>query len=161
MKKRIIVFKLDLYSRLMLSIIAFSLTILSIRSLIGIVNAQMEPKPIQDVNIAMINGQPVELAIPLKVSISKSRTLPVKIEESDLIPVSLENPQVLTVNLSKPEVLSVNIVEPDVMPISVVDPQTIPVEVVGPKPIPVIPTWDRYWVFPKEKLLEYQREKGE
>jgi len=123
--------------------------------------AAKEPqRQIQDVNIALINGQPPEMALPLRVSIAKSRTigvkiedsatLPVAIEKSGTLPVSIEKPETLAVSITKPEVLPVTITAPDVLDIRLIDSITLPVEITAPTPVPVVQTIRRSRPVPEE-----------
>lgn len=153
MNKKVIVLQVDLYTRIVLTVIAISLAGMLLKPLCAVRSAEAEPKEvkeIKDVNIAMINGQPPEIALPLRVSIARSKTLGVKIEESVTVPVSIEQPETLDVNITKSDTLPVSITKSDVLPVSitapsvmdtrVIDSITVPVDVVGPIPVPVIQT---------------------
>jgi hypothetical protein len=153
MNKKVIVLKVDLYTRVVLTIIAVSLVALLFKPLFTIGTAEAESKEartIQDVNIAMINGQPPEIATPLRVNVARSKTIGVKIEDSSTVPVSIQEPETLNVNIAKSdtlpvsitksEVLPVTISAPDVIDIRVIDSITVPVDVVTPVPLPVVQT---------------------
>ena len=157
MKKNVIVLQIDPYTRIVLTIIAVSLAGMLFKPLFAVLPAVAQPKDlkkeIQDVNIALISGQPPEVALPLRVNIARARTLGVKIEESPTlpvaieksatVPVSIEKPDALTVNIAKSETLPVSIAAPDVLDTRVVDSITMPVEITGPFPVPVIQTVKR------------------
>jgi len=157
MKKNVIVLQIDPYTRIVLTIIAVSLAGMFLKPLFAVLPAVAQPKDlkkeIQDVNIALISGQPPEVALPLRVNIARARTLGVKIEESPTlsvaveksatVPVSIEKPDALTVNIAKSETLPVSIAAPDVLDTRVVDSITMPVEITGPFPVPVIQTVKR------------------
>jgi hypothetical protein len=156
MNKKVIVFQLDLYTRIVLTIIAVSLAGLLLKPLCATRTVEAEPKEIReikDVNIALINGQPPEIASPLRVNIARSKTLGVKIEEAATVPVSIEKSEVLDVNIAKSETLPVSITKSDVLPVNitaanvidtrVIDSITMPVEIVGPSPMPVVQTMRR------------------
>jgi len=157
MKKNVIVLQIDPYTRIVLTIIAVSLAGMFLKPLFAVLPAVAQPKDlkkeIQDVNIALISGQPPEVALPLRVNIARARTLGVKIEESPTlavaieksatVPVSIEKPDALTVNIAKSETLPVSIAAPDVLDTRVVDSITMPVDITGPFPVPVIQTVKR------------------
>lgn len=157
MKKNVIVLQIDPYTRIVLTIIAVSLAGMFLKPLFAVLPAVAQPKDlkkeIQDVNIALISGQPPEVALPLRVNIARARTLGVKIEESPTlpvaveksatVPVSIEKPDALTVNIAKSETLPVSIAAPDVLDTRVVDSITMPVEITGPFPVPVVQTVKR------------------
>ncbi len=157
MKKNVIVLQIDPYTRIVLTIIAVSLAGMFLKPLFAVLPAVAQQKDlkkeIQDVNIALISGQPPEVALPLRVNIARARTLGVKIEESPTlpvaveksatVPVSIEKPDALTVNIAKSETLPVSIAAPDVLDTRVVDSITMPVEITGPFPVPVIQTVKR------------------
>ena len=170
MQKKVILLQVDLYTRALLTIIALCLMGILFKPFFTILPAEAESKQqkqdtkqqeakeplkqIQDVNIALINGQPPELALPLRVNIAKARTLnvkvedsvtlPVAIEKSQTLPVSIEKPETLAVNIVKPDVLPVNLASPDVLDIRMVDSVTMPVEIIAPTPVPVVQTTRRY-----------------
>jgi len=170
MQKKVILLKVDLYTRVLLTIIALCLIGILFKPLFTILPAEAElkkqkkdanqqqakepQKQVQDVNIALINGQPPEIALPLRVHIARSKTLgvkiedsatlPVAIEKSETLPVSIERPETLAVNIVKPEVLPVNIASPDVIAARIVDAVTLPVEIAAPIPVPVVQTIRRY-----------------
>ena len=157
MKKNVIVLQIDPYTRIVLTVIAVSLAGMLLKPLFAVLPAVAQPKDlkkeIQDVNIALISGQPPEVALPLRVNIARARTLGVKIEESPTlpvaveksatVPVSIEKPDALTVNIAKSETLPVSTAAPDVLDTRVVDSITMPVEITGPFPVPVIQTVKR------------------
>ncbi len=156
MNKKVIVFQLDLYTRIVLTIIAVSLVGLLLKPLCATRTVEAEQKEIReikDVNIALINGQPPEIASPLRVNIARSKTLGVKIEEAATVPVSIEKSEVLDVNIAKSETLPVNITKSDVLPVNItaanvidtrmIDSITMPVEIIGPSPMPVVQTMRR------------------
>ena len=157
MKKNVIVLQIDTYTRIVLTVIAVSLAGMLLKPLFAVLPAVAQPKDlkkeIQDVNIALISGQPPEVALPLRVNIARARTLGVKIEESPTlpvaieksatVPVSIEKPDALTVNIAKSETLPVSIAAPPVLDTRVVDSITMPVEITGPFPVPVIQTVKR------------------
>jgi len=157
MKKNVIVLQIDPYTKIVLTVIAVCLAGMLLKPLFAVLPAVAQSKElrkeIQDVNIALINGQPPEVALPLRVNIARARTIGVKIEESPTlavaieksatIPVSIEKPDTLTVNIAKSETLPVSIAAPDVLDTRVVDSITMPVEITAPFPIPVIQTVKR------------------
>jgi hypothetical protein len=178
MKKNTMVVQVDLYTRIVLTIIAVCLAGILIKPMFTVLQADAQPKElkkeIQNVNIALINGQPPEKALPLQVNITNERTIGVKIEEpallpvsveksatvpvtienpealnvniarSEVIPVSIEKPDALTVNIARAEIIPVSIIAPDVLETRVVDSITIPVEITGPFPLPEVQTLPRY-----------------
>jgi hypothetical protein len=171
MQKKVILFQVDLYTRILLTIIAFCLLGSLLKPLFSILpaeaelkqqkqdNKQQEPKgglqkQIQDVNIALINGQPPEMAMPLRVNIARARTLGVKIEDSATLPVAIEKSETLPVSIEKPDSLAVNIVKSDVLPVNITAPDvfdtriidsiTMPVQITAPIPVPVVQTTRRY-----------------
>ncbi len=156
MNKKVIVLQLDLYTRVMLTIIAVSLAGLLLKPLFATRTVEAEPKEvkeIKDVNIALINGQPPEIASPLRVNITRSKTLGVKIEEAETRPVAIEKSAVLDVNIAKSDTLPVSITRSDVLPVNitaanvldtrVIDSITVPIEIIGPSPMPVVQTTRR------------------
>jgi NACalpha-BTF3-like transcription factor len=157
MKKKVIVLQLDPYTRIVLTVIALCLAGMLLKPLFAVLPAVAQSKElkkeIQDVNIALINGQPPEVAVPLRVNVARAKTIGVKIEEaptlsvaiekSATVPVNIEKPDVLTVNIAKSETLPVSIAAPDVLDARVVDSITMPVEITAPFPVPVIQTVKR------------------
>ena len=157
MKKNVIVLQLDPYTRIVLTVIAFCLAGMLLKPLFTVLPAVAQSKElkkeIQDVNIALINGQPPEVAVPLRVNVARAKTIGVKIEESPTlpvaieksatVPVNIEKPDALTVNIAKSETLPVSITAPDVLDARVVDSITMPVEITAPFPVPVIQTVKR------------------
>jgi hypothetical protein len=164
MKKNVIVLQVDPYTKTVLTIIAICLAGILLKPLFAVLPAVAQSKElrkeIQDVNIALISGQPPEVALPLRVNIARARTIGVKIEESPTIPVtveksatipvSIEKPDALTVNIAKSETIPVSIAAPDVLDTRVVDSITMPVEITGPFPVPVVQTVRRLNVPPTE-----------
>jgi hypothetical protein len=164
MKKNVIVLQVDPYTKIVLTIIAICLAGMLLKPLFTVLPAVAQSKElrkeVQDVNIALISGQPPEVALPLRVNIARARTIGVKIEESPTIPVtveksatipvSIEKPDALTVNIAKSETIPVSIFAPDVLDTRVVDSITMPVEITGPFPVPVVQTVRRLNVPPTE-----------
>ena len=139
MKKRIVILKVDLYTRIILSLIALGLVGLLIRPAVipGKAGAQgtavqgggVAPGTIMDVNIAQINGRDPDAARPIRVNVARSQTIPVDITNREAIGVTLEGP--------------------DVLPVRLVEPSVLPVDITGPRPLPVVPAWNQYWFPPK------------
>jgi hypothetical protein len=139
MKTRVVVLKVDLYTRIVLTLIALGLGGILIRPIIfpAVVDAQgtgvqatSTRGTILDVNIAQINGREPEVARPLRVSVAKAQTIPVDITNLEAIAVRVE--------------------DSSVVPVRLVEPETVKVEVTGPKPLPVVGTWNKYYIEPKE-----------
>jgi len=139
MKKKVVILKVDLYTRIVLTLIALSLGGILIRPLVVPTAADAQGAGLQapaarrtilDVNIAQINGKEPEVARPLRVSIAKSQTIPV--------------------DITNPEAIGVRVEESSVVPVRLVEPETVSVEIVGPKPLPVVDTWHKYYIQPKE-----------
>jgi hypothetical protein len=170
MQKKLILLQVDLYTRGLLTVIAFCLLGILFKPLFTILPAEAElkqqkqdgtqqetkgaQKQILDVNIALINGQSPEIALPLRVNIARARTLGVKIEDSSTLPVAIQKSETLPVSIEKPDTLAVNIVKPDVLPVNITAPDvfdariidsiTMPVQIAAPIPVPVVQTTRRY-----------------
>mgnify|MGYP005861968137 FL=1 len=157
MKENVVVLHVDGYTKTMLTIIAMCLAGLLLKPLFTVLPAVAQSKDmkkeIQDVNIALINGQPPEVALPLRVNIARAKTLGVKIEETPVLPVTVEKAVTLPVSIEKPETLSVNITKTETLPVSIAAPEvidtrvidsiTMPVKITAPFPVPVVQTVKR------------------
>ncbi len=157
MKKNVIVLHVDVYTKTILTVIAVCLAGILLKPLFVVLPAVAQSKElkkeIQDVNIALINGQPPEVALPLRVNIARAKTLGVKIEETPVIPVSVEKAATVPVSIEKPETLSVNITKTETLPVSIAGPEvldtrvidsiTMPVKITAPFPVPVVQTIKR------------------
>lgn len=139
MKKRIIVLQVDLYTKVILTIIALALGGILIKlfltpSLAGAQGSSTQPVnnrgAIIDVNIAQINGREPDIAKPIRVSVTRAQTIPVSVTNTEAIGVKVEDPLI--------------------MPVSLVEPERLLVEVAAPKPLPVVETWHKYYIQPKE-----------
>lgn len=133
MKKKVIILKIDLYTRIVLTLIALGLGGILARSVFVPAVADAQGTGVQatstrgtimDVNIAQINGKEPEVARPLRVSVAKAQTIPV--------------------DITNPEAIAVRVEESSVVPVRLVQPETVPVEVRGPTPLPVVQTWTKY-----------------
>jgi hypothetical protein len=139
MKKRVIILRLDHYSRIILTIIAVSLMGMLCKSFFPVSKAEAELQ-VSDINIAMINGQPIDIATPFRVSIAKARSIPVNIENSITLPITVEKPETFAMRIVEPEVIPVTLISPEIINANVVGAITVPVELTGPNPVPVVQT---------------------
>jgi hypothetical protein len=139
MKKRVVILKVDLYTRIVLTIIALALGGMLIKPIIIPAIAGAQGTGVQttgtrgtilDVNIAQINGREPEMARPIRVSVARAQTIPV--------------------DITNPEAIAVRLEESAVVPVSLVEPETVSVEIKGPKPLPVVETWNKYYIEPKK-----------
>jgi hypothetical protein len=139
MKKGVIIMKVDLYTQIVLTLIALGLVGILIRPIIvpGIADAQgtgtqgaSARRTILDVNIAQISGKEPEIARPIRVSVARAQTIPV--------------------DITNPEAIGVRVEESVVVPVRLVEPEIVSVDVTGPKPLPVVDTWHKYWIQPQE-----------
>jgi hypothetical protein len=137
MKRKTVVLRIDLYTQIILTVIAVALVGSLLRPILSPTDVVAQGF-VQDVNIASIGGKDPKAAGPIRVHVTKAETVPVNIKTPQLLPVQIVSAATaLRVEITDSVLLPGSVEEPDVVPVGIVTRDPVPMAIVEPAVFPV------------------------